>query len=360
MIRAITVDNVDDALTQGLMHLHSAGIKNTSRNGDVMVSPSLFATCYIKPQHRVLMNPKRDANPFLHLFEALWVLGGREDVGFLTMFSKRFTEFSDNGITFHAPYGHRLRKKFGFDQINLACKHLKANPDSRRVVLQIWDANLDLDAKSKDLPCNDLVMCTMNPARTGLDITVCCRSNDAVWGAYGTNAVQFSMLQEYMAGKIGVPVGVYTQLSNNFHVYEWNEYWQWFKQNGGYQDAYHYESKLVVPTPLYERIDDTEITGFDIDMNRMFAIYDRHRAEMDNTTRFLHFADDAVATLFTTKFFGCVVRPMLAALAAHKRGQPMQRDAVFMLLRGDLPQNLDWFEAARIWFHNRDMKKAAS
>jgi len=314
----------------------------------------------MRPQNRVLLNPKRDANPFLHLFEALWVLGGRQDVGFLTMFSKRFTEFSDNGATFHAPYGHRLRKKFGFDQVNLACKHLKAKPDSRRVVLQIWDANLDLDANSKDLPCNDLVMCTINPHTHALDITVCCRSNDAIWGAYGTNAVQFSMLQEYMAAKIGVPIGVYTQMSNNFHVYEWNDYWQWFNQNGGYFDTYHYQSGAVAPTPMYDHLDEREIIGWDEDLARLFAVYDRHAKEPDNTDRFLQFADDAVASLFVTRFFNHVARPMLAALASHTRGQPMQRDNAFMMLRGDVPYNADWFEAARIWFHNRDMKKVAS
>jgi hypothetical protein len=53
-----------------------------------------------------------------------------------------------------------------------------------------------------------------------LDITVSCRSNDVVWGAYGANAVHFSFLQEYLAGRIGVRVGKYYQLSNNWHLYE--------------------------------------------------------------------------------------------------------------------------------------------
>ena len=52
-----------------------------------------------------------------------------------------------------------------------------------------------------------------------LDLTVCCRSNDVVWGAYGANAVHFSFLQEYLAGRMGVGVGTMYQLSNNFHGY---------------------------------------------------------------------------------------------------------------------------------------------
>jgi thymidylate synthase len=52
-----------------------------------------------------------------------------------------------------------------------------------------------------------------------LDLTVLCRSNDVVWGAYGANAVHFSVLQEYLAGRIGVDVGVMYQFSNNYHGY---------------------------------------------------------------------------------------------------------------------------------------------
>ncbi len=52
-----------------------------------------------------------------------------------------------------------------------------------------------------------------------LDMTVTCRSNDAVWGAHGANAVHFSMLQEYMAGRIGVAMGTMYQFSNNYHGY---------------------------------------------------------------------------------------------------------------------------------------------
>jgi hypothetical protein len=36
---------------------------------------------------------------------------------------------------------------------------------------------------------------------------------------YGANAVQFSILQEYLAARIGVGIGTYTQISNNYHLY---------------------------------------------------------------------------------------------------------------------------------------------
>jgi hypothetical protein len=75
----------------------------------------------------------------------------------------------------------------------------------------------DLTGPWKDRPCNTHVYFDCRGLR--LNMTVCCRSNDMLWGAYGANVVHFSILQEVLAAEIGVPVGIYRQVSNNFHVY---------------------------------------------------------------------------------------------------------------------------------------------
>jgi hypothetical protein len=46
----------------------------------VLVSQTPVVTCYSAPTQRVLFSPMRDANPFFHLMEALWMLAGRDDV----------------------------------------------------------------------------------------------------------------------------------------------------------------------------------------------------------------------------------------------------------------------------------------
>jgi hypothetical protein len=50
-------------------------------------------------------------------------------------------------------------------------------------------------------------------------MTVVNRSNDLIWGCCGANAVHFPILQEYLAGRIGVLIGQYWQISNNLHLY---------------------------------------------------------------------------------------------------------------------------------------------
>lgn len=221
----IKVDNVNEALGEGLQWLLTAGIEEPSRNGPVIVSPEPVMTTYRYPQERVLFSPERDANPFFHLFESLWMLAGRHDIAFPARFNKNYAGYSDDGVTQHGAYGYRWRSHFGYDQLPIIIKELKANSATRRAVLQMWDATVErkddlryaMTPGTKDAPCNTHIYFD---ARGGyVNMTVLCRSNDIYWGAYGANAVHFSVLQEYVASMAGYPVGVYRQFSNNFHLY---------------------------------------------------------------------------------------------------------------------------------------------
>ena len=200
--------------------------------------PEPVLTIYEQPRERVLFDPNRDANPFLHFFEALWMLAGREDLRFMLHLSKRFMDFSDNGHTLPGAYGYRWRggetgaseqqRRNDTDQLSRVIDLLRAEPDSRRAVITMWTAGdlkftgAPLDVRrgrkaSRDVPCNTQIFLKVRDA--ALDMTVTCRSNDMLWGAYGANAVHFSMLQEYLAGALSLRVGCLSQLSDSFHVY---------------------------------------------------------------------------------------------------------------------------------------------
>lgn len=244
----IDVDNVNDAYARGVQLLVDHGVKQSSRAGDVLVYPRPVTTVYQSPRRRVLFEPQRDANPFLHLFESLWMLAGRNDARWLDQFVKDFSSrFAEEDGIQHGAYGHRWRQAFGFDQLEVVIDKLKKNPDDRQAVIQMWDCRPDsvevmdssysspgcndLKGNWKDRPCNTQIYLRVRESRSVLqgehygknvlDMTVCCRSNDVVWGAYGANAVHFSVLQEYLAAMIGVEVGVYYQISNNYHIYTW-------------------------------------------------------------------------------------------------------------------------------------------
>lgn len=216
-MKTIEARNVSEALLSGLHALNNEGRLRDSRNGPVLVFMDPVSTLYTSPTERVVFYPERDANPFFHFMEGLWMIAGRNDVEWISRFNGSIANYSDDGVTFHGAYGYRWRHHFGFDQLEMAAGLLAINPDDRRIVIQMWDPKEDFGREGKDFPCNTAIK--LRIVDGFLDMTVENRSNDMIWGAYGANAVHFSMMQEVMAAWIGVEVGRYWQISTNFHGY---------------------------------------------------------------------------------------------------------------------------------------------
>tara|TARA_R110002020_G_scaffold376130_3_gene587275 strand:+ start:3890 stop:5017 length:1128 start_codon:yes stop_codon:yes gene_type:complete len=300
----------------------------TSRNGPVRYFQQPVTITFEKPCQRVLFNTARDANPFFHVFEALWMLAGRNDLDPLLKYVSTFGDFSDDGKTLNGAYGYRWRKHEGKfndrlwdtstgeelhtrDQLDLLVEHLKEFPNSRRAVLQMWNVEDDLLKvnNSLDVCCNlsacfairngpetqtvfawkdvnklrekygvekfneeqlkeleDTCTDTIQMKTPYLDMTVFNRSNDMVWGTCGANAVHFSFLQEYMAKRLGVGVGVYNQISNNLHVYtetNWKPE-KWLSEEKKF--SYMQDVKISVPFVLDPETFDKEVKEF-IDNN---------------------------------------------------------------------------------------------
>jgi hypothetical protein len=231
VFNSIQVRNVQEAYVRGLQLVRSEGVLEDTRNGPAMVIPWPVLTIYERPQERVLLEPVRDANPFFHLQEGIWMLAGRNDVESIGRFLGGLKKYSDDGITYHGAYGHRWRRHFDegdhscqdqdndtpIDQLASVVELLRTNPGDRRVVLQMWDAETDLGKEGRDFPCN--TQCLFRVVRDVLQMTLLNRSNDLILGAYGANAVHFSVLQEFVAAACGLRMGPLYQWSNNLHAY---------------------------------------------------------------------------------------------------------------------------------------------
>ena len=81
-----------------------------------------------------------------------------------------------------------------------------------------------------------------------------------IWGALGANAVHMSILQEYIASRIGASVGIYTQFSNNLHAY--TEVLK--KLDGMLPDYEAYNTRMIRPDALVNNIEsfDEELGWF--------------------------------------------------------------------------------------------------
>ncbi len=172
------------------------------------------------------------------IVEVIGIMNCRRDSAYLNFFNPRLPELAGHGLEYHGAYGHRIRVNLGFDQLDRAFAALRNNSNGRQTVLQIWDAkqdfpNADGSPRADDIPCN---LCSMLKIRNGkLEWSQIMRSNDLFKGL-PYNIVQFTSLQEVLAGWLGVPVGSYVHFSDSLHLYA-----------DEVDQAYRYED--VVPAP---------------------------------------------------------------------------------------------------------------
>ncbi len=351
----IVAHNVNDAYSQAISkmrHLVATLTPKPSRAGDTVEALNPVVTRYISPEECVLWDAKRDANPFFHLFEALWMLAGRNDVAFLNTYSKQIAGYVDNGKGVqHGAYGHRWRQWFGVDQLDVLVQHLKADPMSRRAVLQMWDPRGDLFevgaevvtydgigqehkepiyrlASGKDMPCNTSAYFSL---RSGcLDMMVSNRSNDIILGCYGANAVHFSILQQYMAHRLGADVGTYTQVSFNWHTYL--KTWQDKVEQGE-------GAPVWAPSRDYYQSGQAQPVAVDFTDKELLSFLEMVEA-------------NAPARVFESAFLHLVATPMARA---HMMWQRDRKEALAYITAFCDTNTLvpDWLLAAKLWMERR-------
>ena len=160
-------------------------------------------------------------NPAFAIAEVFWILSGQNESEFLNKWNPALPRFAGKGAKYHGAYGYRLKRHFGLDQVERAYKILSSDPDSRQCVLQIWDPRSDLPfvdgmPRSEDIPCN---LTSVLKVRNGrLEWLQVLRSNDLYRGL-PYNIVQFTTLQEVLAGWLGLEPGEYHQVSDSSHLY---------------------------------------------------------------------------------------------------------------------------------------------
>lgn len=317
MSHRIRVRNVNEAYRAATWWMRTAGVVEQSRNGPVLVAPGTFQTEYDYPIERVLFNRQRDANHVFHLMEAIWMLAGRNDVEWLQQFNSRYVDYADRDGKVWGAYGARWRTWLGLDQLHHVVDVLTRDPHSRQAVLQMWDAPSDLGTTHADRPCNTHIY--FDTRGNELNMTVCCRSNDMLWGAYGANVVHFSILQEVLAAALKMRMGVYRQFSNNFHLYTNVPQVQQLMQYPPFEDFDLYLTGEATP---YFFVAPGE-TLHDI---------------LDDCTRLVE--GDPVSTEFMCR----VAKPLHDAYLDRKRGNPYTLDDI---------AECDWKEGFKIWLSNR-------
>jgi thymidylate synthase len=200
--------------------LSEAAIDQGSRGGETRELLHVVISV-ADPRQRWVVSRFPAMNPAYALVETFWILAGRRDSSLPIAWNPALPRFAGDAEKFHGAYGFRLRHHFGIDQLDRVHRVLEANPSSRQAVLQIWDAASDLPdfrgmPADPDIPCNVIAIPKLRNSR--LEWLQVMRSNDAFRG-FPYNIVQFTTIQETIAGWLGVEMGGYTHVSDSFHAY---------------------------------------------------------------------------------------------------------------------------------------------
>ena len=153
--------------------------------------------------------------PFSCLGELSWYLGKTNKLSPIKYYIKGYEKSADGDEIFGG-YGPRLFRWSGLNQFESVTELLRRNNDSRRAVVQLFDAN-DLVGIHSDIPCT----CTLQFMIRGdkLNLITYMRSNDVYLGL-PHDVFCFTMLQEIMARSLEIDVGVYKHVAGSLHIYE--------------------------------------------------------------------------------------------------------------------------------------------
>jgi len=248
--------------------------------------------CINNPTDRYVTIPERKWNKVLPFAESLWLALGLNDLDELPgNYVKNLYNFSDNGRTWRAGYGPRMRYFSGHgsdydiskrdeakvysgdinhtDQLKFVIDTLNRDINSRQAIITIHDpAKDDFDRDgglkvTKDQPCTRSIHFQVN-TKGELDCIVDIRSNDVLWGFSAVNVINFAIMQEYVANIMGLPIGKYYHFAHNFHYYEDFESRVVELRDVGFSDPnYHKES---VKFQYKDPIGDLENFDFLLDL----------------------------------------------------------------------------------------------
>lgn len=269
-----TADEVWLAAARSLRDPGSTTVDLESRGGPTSECLHV-ALCLENPLERWVPSRIPAINPAFAIAEVFWILAGRDDAAFLTAWNSALPKFVGPEPILHGAYGARLRRSFGVDQLAAAYDALRQNRSTRQVVLQIWSAADDLPLgtgapRSQDIPCN---VCASLKIRDGrLFWLQVMRSNDLVRGL-PYNFVQFTTLQEVMAGWLGVGVGEYMHVADSLHVYRAD-------LEGGidtiHESGEQNSDTLAIPRDEFESVLPTMVNGIAICADRGTRVTDLH------------------------------------------------------------------------------------
>lgn len=275
----------NDVYARAVDAVRTEGLPTNPRGKECLEHEGPVTLSITNPYQPLVTAYGRPVNVAFALSEVVWILAGRCDVAFLQNTNSNIGQFSDDGINFNAPYGHRLRYQHGHDQLEdvITCLHedywsrhgslVMADPERDRIFWDSGKKNTTLDRA-----CNTYSHIMLReageaqiPCVRWLQVV---RSNDLIWGVpynfmqwmhvmwYCTQAISLLAWDKFepMPDEFALTMDSYNHVSDSLHLYT-----QDYAADGGqgveYFDLYE-ETGLKhkwFQTPTQERFEDLSL-----------------------------------------------------------------------------------------------------
>jgi len=262
--------NVTYAFVDVLEKILKEGTSVTAR-GSEQIEKLAHLLQIENPKERVMLLPRRNNNIFALVAETMWVVGGRDDLEFLSHYLPRAVDFSDDGKVWRAAYGPRLRNWHGVDQFKEVVKRIDEDKNTKRAVMVIFDPQSDY-VETKDVPCNNWLHFMARDGKLNLNVAV--RANDAVWGFGGINSFEWTLLHEMMSFWTGNEVGTLSWFAGTIHIYK-----RHYKRAQNILNEFRNKTlyEFGIGSPKFS----TPLSEFDGEMQRWFDIECKIRTKIE-------------------------------------------------------------------------------
>jgi thymidylate synthase len=172
------------------------------------------------PRERIIRSSSRRTNIFFNFAEAFWYLSGGNHLDLVRFYAPSMGKYSADGRTLRGTaYGPRIFNfgGAGVNQWESVIKTLRADPDSKRALIQIFAPEELLSADNVDVACT--IGLQYFARRGALHAVSYMRANDAYRGAV-SDVFSFTFLQELLANQLGLDLGSYTHVAGSYHLYQ--------------------------------------------------------------------------------------------------------------------------------------------
>lgn len=195
-------NTTDDLLRKVYAALLKSQLRASPTKGDN--NEIIGAYLQIKQPRNRISRAESRSTLFSALGELFWYLSGDNDGNFIDYYIPGYLrKYAEKNGRIHGGYGPRLFNMRGINQLDLVIQRLKTKRDTRRAVIQLYDAS-DIADEYRDVPCTCTIQFLVR--RNVLHMVVHMRSNDAFLGL-PHDIFCFTMIQEIVCRSIDAKLG---------------------------------------------------------------------------------------------------------------------------------------------------------